>query len=508
MPKNIVIVGAGAAGVFTAYLLEKNAPGIFNIKILEKNDAVGGHTRGHCFNENGESIHIDCGAQFFYETSEPEYCDMLREEEFFVEPGWISQTEVGITIWNTTKQEVNFKLPNQLSDILGSVVNDPLDWLNFSILTGAAIEKYALSDWSETFGDWLEGLPFWGFPSQREAFKKRIARPLLYQFGLVDPDVLEDLSAKFVIYYYVTSLPWPVSAQPPPGASNSSGSGPFKLYTCNIGMDGILRKLLKKYSITHHESDPVSSIEPSGTGWKVTTANGVEHPADEIVFATNPQWTQALLPATPDFDQLRALLTGMKYLSVPVHTQYPAPSYMPDDPADWSVSNVTVAEDSTTGETTHYGMSVWFGPLKQEAIGQDYFKAWGSPSLNPPGGTKVVGQVHRLMVGTPDFIERRQKLRSDHQGKKNMWHVGGYILDYDTQNSCLKSAAEVSSKLIEQELVQPLVGSPQFLMQPELLQETRFEGKPELLNEVERSLLDSAIEHPSVREWAEGRPRE
>ena len=119
MPKKIVIVGAGAAGVFTAYLLEKNAPGAFDITVLEKNDAVGGNTRGHGFTESGQSIHIDCGAQFFYETSEPEYCDMLREEGFFIEPGWITETDVGITIWNTTKQEVNFKIPSQLPGILG-----------------------------------------------------------------------------------------------------------------------------------------------------------------------------------------------------------------------------------------------------------------------------------------------------------------------------------------------------------------------------------------------------
>ena len=237
-PKRVVVVGGGAAGVFTAYLLEKNAPGEFDVTVLEKNPVIGGNTRGEEMEWNTQSIHVDCGAQFFYETSEPEYCDMLREEGFFDEQDMIIEKDVGITLWNRTDDRVDFHIPADLGGILASVVLNPIEWLDFVVFTTAAIEKYFLSDWKETFGEWIDGIPF----ADKDSFVKYIARPLMYQFGLVDPDKLDDLSAKFVVYYYVTTLPWPVDVPPSPAVTPAVGTAPFKLYTLSIGADQPARK--------------------------------------------------------------------------------------------------------------------------------------------------------------------------------------------------------------------------------------------------------------------------
>src|SRR5262245_8187772 len=101
----VVVIGAGAAGVFTAYLLQKYAPDQFDITILEKNTAIGGNARGHGIDWQGQTVHIDFGAQFFFEGTEPEYCDMLRSEGFFDVQGLIRETAVGMSVWNaSTKQ--------------------------------------------------------------------------------------------------------------------------------------------------------------------------------------------------------------------------------------------------------------------------------------------------------------------------------------------------------------------------------------------------------------------
>ena len=39
----IVIVGAGAAGIFTAYLINKHWPGQFDVQLFEASPAVGGN---------------------------------------------------------------------------------------------------------------------------------------------------------------------------------------------------------------------------------------------------------------------------------------------------------------------------------------------------------------------------------------------------------------------------------------------------------------------------------
>jgi predicted NAD/FAD-binding protein len=495
----VVVIGAGAAGVFSAYLLEKHAPGRFDITILEKNGAIGGNTRGQWVQWQGESIHIDCGAQFFSESSEPEYCDMLRDEGFFAQYGLITESAAGMTVWNASTRQLEFRVPDNIPDILRGVEHHFLDWMNFLDLTLAAIEAYFAEDWSKTFGVWIDGIRLWGSRQEQEAFKRNIARPLMYQFGLVRPADLDALSAKFVIYYYVGSLPWPHHGAPPVGA-HPDGTAPFHVYTCSRGMDSILEALRDKYRLCVQTRSPVQSIEPQGDGYVVTTAGGAAYPADEIIFGTNPKWTLGLLPDAPSFDPLRTLLGGMQYLTVPVQVQRGATSsYTTPDAATWEVSNVTLVED-TNGAASNYMLTVWFGPLKSESIGRQFFKSWGSPNLVPPDQPVFIEQIHQLMVGTPDFIARRDQLRTAFQGASSLWYAGGYILDYDTQNTCLKSAQNVVRGILNKHVFEPLAPDRTVLVAED---ETRTrldptKDRPPLLDAIEKALLALDVEHEAL----------
>jgi predicted NAD/FAD-binding protein len=482
----VVVIGAGAAGVFAAYLLQKYAPNQFDITILEKNDAIGGNARGHDANWQGQKVHIDCGAQFFFETTEPEYCDMLRTEGFFDEPGLIAETAVGMSVWNATTKHVEFAVPDNYEGIMRGVGEHLGDWVHFLELTWAAIEKYFSEDWSETFGAWLARIDLSGSVQDQEAFKQKIARPLMYQFGLMRPQELDELSARFVVYYYVGSLPWPEGGAPPKGVKPPIA--PFHLYTCNIGLDGIMQRLLAKYGLAARTSSAVASIAPQGAGWVVTAQDGTAYPADEIIFGTNPQWTAGLLPNTPEFAPLRNLLAGMPYLTVAVHVQNgPSSPYISPEKADWTVANVTLVEDAN-GQASNYMMTIWFGPLKSEPAGQFFFKSWGSPKLVPENQPPPwVEQIHEEVVGTPDFIARREQLRTTYQGANSLWYSGGYLLDYDTQNTCLKSALDVAKRLIAKHGFQPFDAETR----PRIAKE----NPPPLLIEIERALLALDIPH-------------
>jgi len=488
----IVVIGAGSAGVFAAYLLQKYAANRFDITILEKNDAIGGNARGHNANWQGQQLHIDCGAQFFFETTEPEYCDMLRSEGFFDESGLITESPVGMSVWNATTKHVEFAVPDTYEGIMRGVGERFSDWVHFFELTTAAVEKYFSEDWTETFGAWLACIYLSGSVQDQEAFKQKIARPLMYQFGLMTPDKLDELSARFVVYYYVGSLPWPEGGTPPKGVKPKVA--PFHLYTCNIGLDGILQRLLTKYGLTARTSSPVASIAPQGTGWVVTTQDGTAFPADEIVFGTNPQWTSPLLPNTPAFAPLRSLLSGMPYLTVPVHVQNaPSSPYISPEKAEWTVANVTLVEDAN-GQASNYMMTIWFGPLKSEPAGQFFFKSWGSPKLLPENQPAPwVLQIHEEVVGTPDFIARRDQLRTTYQGVNSLWYAGGYLLDYDTQNTCLKSALDVAKRLIAKH------GLPPF--DAEIRPRIAKEHLPPLLLEIERALMELDIPHEVLDEF-------
>jgi predicted NAD/FAD-binding protein len=486
----VVVIGAGAAGVFAAYLLQKLAPNQFDITILEKNDAIGGNARGHEVDWQGQKVHIDCGAQFFFETTEPEYCDMLRTEGFFDEEGLISETAVGMSVWNATTKHLEFAVPNTFEGIMRGVEHEPADWVHFFELTFAAIEKYFSGDWSETFGHWLARIELSGPVPDQEAFKQKIARPLMYQFGLMKPQDLDELSALFVVYYYVGSLPWPEGGAPPKGVRPPIA--PFHLYTCNIGLDGILKRLLDNYGLVARTTTRVASIAPQGDGWVVTTDDGTPFAADEIVFATNPQGTLRLLPNTPAFASLRNLLAGMPYLTVPVHVQNaPSSPYISPEKADWTVANVTLVEDANA-QASHYMLTIWFGPLKSEPVGQEFFKSWGSPNLVPENQPPPwVLQIHEEVVGTPDFIARRDQLRTAYQGAKSLWYAGGYLLDYDTQNTCLKSARDVAKRLIQKHGFQPPDPGVLAAAGPRIAKE----NLPPLLLEIERALHALDVSH-------------
>jgi predicted NAD/FAD-binding protein len=504
----VVIIGAGAAGVFTAYRLTMSAPECFDIKILEGAQRVGGHTISHDEQKESQQVNIDGGAQFFSETAQPNYCAMLKGEKFFDPGGPVIQSDVGVTIWDETNGKLLFRIPSTLLGILKQAVADPFNWLNFVILTEKAIEQRFFGDWNETFGHWLDSVPLLGNAAARAAFKADIARPLMYQFGLVPPPELDGLSAKFVVYYYVGSLPW------------QGGAAPFSVYNSAIGLDGILKELLKRAPLVSTQCEStVESIAPQGAGYVVTLADGRSLDADEVVFAINPTRILPLLPADTAFDAVRNVLNGMDYVEVPVHIQYTAaPQYMPDT-AHHSVSNVLVIDDPA-GKPASYMLSVWFGPLRTQLVAQKYFKSWGSPGLVPPNAAPIIVQHHHLMVGTPEFIAKRETLRSVHQGKLHLWYAGGYIVDYDSQDACLRSASFVADALAYQCMLAPAVAGTAFFgperrhsaladrEAAEALAGAEFKRRPALLDAIEREIVDGNPEHPAVLEWlARRRPR-
>jgi len=491
----VVIIGAGAAGVFTGFQLQKYAPDKFDITIFDKNDAVGGNARGHDGEWQGQKVHIDCGAQFFYETTEPTYCDMLRDEGFFDEAGLIVESAVGMSVWNATEKHIEFAVADNILGILEAVAKHPGDWVHFLEFTVAAIDKFFSDDWTETFGDWLEGIWLSGDTDAKTKFKNKIVRPLMYQFGLMPPGELDKLSALGVVYFFVGSLPWPEHKQPPQGQEPKTA--PFHLYTSNIGLDGIQKRLLTKYGLTAQLNTTIASISPQaqGGGWIVTAQDGTQTLADELVFATNPHATMAMLPNDSAFAELRDLLSGMPYQSVDIHVQQsPSSPYVSPDKDDWTVANVAFVED-TNGNTSDYMLSIWFGPLKGKP-GDDFWKSWGSPNLEPGNQPPPwVLQTHQEVVYIPDYVVRRDKLgSSEYQGVNSLWYAGGYIIDYDTQDSCLKSGRIIAERLLKQYgLPEPVIPPTKPPIDPQ--------HPPRLLVDIEKVLRTLGFSHPVVDEF-------
>ena len=463
--KRVVIIGAGAAGIFTGYLLQRNAYDAFDIKILEGGERVGGHARSRMEMHNGQEVSIDSGAQFFSAGSQPQYYLMLLDEGFIAD-GYVTEDPAGVSVWNIDKNDIEFWVPSDFWKLVGTVLSNPIDWANFLAFIDAAGQLHKGDDWEPTFGQWLDDIrfPILDIPLS-DRFKNKIARPLMYQFGLVAPDRLDTLSAKFVVYYFVVSMAFELGSKSLFNVNNST-----------IGLDGFHKELLKRYGLEQRVTleREVKSVTSNGDGTYTITAIDSEtlvevEPivADEVVYAINPPHIlETLASSGNQFDPLRDVLSEMDYVDVPVRIQrQEAPTHMPSDDDRWEVSNVLVKEEND--QPTHYMLSVWFGPVREKAAADDFFKSWGSPHLKPQNAPQYDAYLHQLMVGDPKFISHRKKLREEHQGVHNLWFSGGYIIDYDSQNASLKSAANVASAIIHKHQLAPDDAADSFMLYPE-----------------------------------------
>ena len=188
---------------------------------------------------------------------------------------------------------------------------------------------------------------------------------------------------------------------------------------------------------------------------------------------------------------------------------------MPTDPNEWSVSNVLVVHDEEASPIpTNYMLSIWFGPMRAEGSGNEFFKCWGSPHLVPEDAPSIRDHRHSLMVGTPEFIEARDELRTQHQGVRCLWFVGGYTLEYETQNSSLRSANLVAQAILSRHETAVNESDLSFLMREgevaaaapneQVLRDPEFPAHFALLDAIERTIVTRRPDHPAVRAWREG----
>ena len=71
--KRVAIIGAGIAGLSSAYHLHKS----FNVTVYEKENYFGGHTDTHSLNIDGQTVNIDSGFIVFCKEFYPNFSAML-----------------------------------------------------------------------------------------------------------------------------------------------------------------------------------------------------------------------------------------------------------------------------------------------------------------------------------------------------------------------------------------------------------------------------------------------
>lgn len=419
----VVIIGAGAAGVFTAYRLHERLGDAVEIVLLEQGSRAGGNTLTTPLTIDGQPYSIDCGAQFFAAGPQPDYVQLIADLGLTEPPASIDSRPTGLTLWDGTADQRRLWIPGQTSGFLRYRAEDWARLIQFAkFLVYASILDRAKGDnWTLSVDDWLQSLSLLS-----DEFKDEVVRPLLYQFVTLPADRIGEASARYAITYLVRN------------------ASTFEVLQSRIGLDGILQRALTAAGVTPRLNEPVLAVSRDASGTLQVTTTVETMSADEVVFAIDPPSAAAVLDAGAF--PAPALITALgqcEYDDLRISLQQGAPCWMPGDSQYWEAVN-------TIADASGFRFSVWFGPLRDPLAGGGripVFKSWATPDLDPVScPATFFSHVHRILMPTTSFMAQREEVRS-HQGEHRVWFAGGWTTWFDSQEAALVSATAVANAI-------------------------------------------------------------
>lgn len=432
----IVIVGAGAAGVFTAYRLREMYGNKYEIRLLEANDRVGGNCLSVKKKIGGKDYSIDCGAQFFYKAPQASYVALLEQIGVMDTANEVISAPAGITIWDKKKNARRLWIPSRVGDFLKY---DGADWerlIKFGLyLAYAAALDRATPDWSLSVDDWLAKLHLLD-----DDFKNQVLRPFMYQFVSLPMARIGQASALYAVTYFVRNVfgeanVSDVDVDP----ANLPGMPTFKTYQSMIGLDGIHRKVLQKAGVTAELNVPVKAVYRDGQSAIVKTATGLIA-CDHVVMACDPHAAAKILKAGGTTEKaLTDTLNAIEYVKLPISMQDNGGCFMPSNETYWEPSTTVV-----DGNAVRF--NVWFGRLRMpygippKPI--KVIKTWGAPDVGACAKQWRANE-HYVPLPTTTSIQLRDSLK-DWQGKHGVWFAGGWTRWFDSQEAALDSATAVA----------------------------------------------------------------
>lgn len=439
----VVIVGAGAAGVFTAYRLHQLAGGANEIILIERSDRIGGNAFSTSLPFGGKDYSIDCGAQFFYKHPQPSYVKLLGDLGLFDEPAEIQARATGITIWDRQAGDRRLWIPSHLE---GFLRYEPQDWsrmIGFAtfLVYALLLDRSPHDNWTLDVDDWIDQLTL-----VDAEFKNSVLRPFLYQFVTLPSDRIGEASARYAITYFVRNVFGELGlTEPDPSIPAPPGAPTFEVYQSRIGLDGILQRVLDAAGSSAHLNETVTAVAKNGDGTLQVTTSSDALTADHVVFATDPNTAATILGAgsfpAPD---LISDLKSCEYGDLHISMQNGAPCWMPEDTHFWEAVNTIVDGDALE-------FSVWFGPLRDRYDDTQQipvFKSWASPNLAPAScASMFLSHAHRILLPTTAFMSARADVLT-HQGHGRVWFAGGWTNWFDSQEAALDSATDVAEQLI------------------------------------------------------------
>lgn len=449
--QTVAIVGAGAAGAFTAFRLKMMYGATYEIELYEKSDRVGGNTWTQYTDYGGKRYSIDCGAQFFYRNPQPSYVQLI-EDLGLVEDGLITQDATGFCIWDAQTDEHRLWIPalaRRLWSYSGSDWERLGEFVKF-LVAAAELDAKLPVPWDLSLQDWLDGL------DHIDAnFREKVIKPFMYQFVSLPLDRIGEASAVYAITYFVRNVTGqPDDEEPHPSLPMSGGIPLFRTYQSLIGLDGIIERALNGVDVSATLNTGVDAVAKLSSGrLQLRLSTGDTRVVDHVVLACDPNTSARILEAGGTSSPgLVEQLAELEYMPLDLSIQREGSCFMPSEVRYWEPVNTLVDGDAVR-------FSAWFGPLRPEyfagpAGGSGHwadipvYKSWGAPDLVPNDCQyNWIGHRHYILLPTTNFMTKREAVIQKHQGRDNVWFVGGWTNWFDSQEAALDSATRLAEAI-------------------------------------------------------------
>lgn len=195
----VIIIGAGAAGVFTAYQINKLWPGQCNVQLFEASPVIGGNVSSVTVQYGGQTYTIDAGAQFFYTAPQPLYVQLIKDLGLFDQ---VASYPAGFTIWESSTQQRLLWIPSVVSGFADYTVDDWVRLVEFGVFLVAAtlLNRVRQPDWTLSVDTWLADVPL------DADFKQTVIQNFLYQFVSLPLNRIGEASAVYATTYFVRNV--------------------------------------------------------------------------------------------------------------------------------------------------------------------------------------------------------------------------------------------------------------------------------------------------------------
>ncbi len=408
----IGIIGAGASGLASAWLLDEN----HDVTLFEKEDRLGGHVCTIPVTVKGKTVPVEAGVEFFSDMMFPQFNALLRALNVPIKKYPLTYT------FYHTHSPYKIMLPPIQNGILSWKSLKPhaiFDLTQLNHLINAGKNILATQDIEITLGDFADTLML------THEFKEHFFYPFFAASWGVSPEAMKNFAAYDIIKWALLNEPAHIAA-----AQWNEIDGGMSTYINALVSQLTQTTIMKSAEIKDiaYEND-VYSIK----------ANGHKYYFDHIIIATNAMIARELLKNIAHADSFKKALSHIKYFytTVAIHGDR---RFMPANESDWSIVNIRY-------DGINSALTICKPLMKELGV----FRSWitfaiGVPPENPmPDPLYDLQHFYHPKITYGYFTA--QKELAALQGKNNLWIAGFYTHDADSHNNAITSAISIAKKL-------------------------------------------------------------